>query len=456
MACVRRPPLKFETSCPTVSRLPAALFTALVLGLAWAVRGRFGHEWGAAWAGATGGLAVLAAAGRVDWLRRLPTLTAAAAIGWGIGGAMSYGIVIGYCRADTWHNSLYGYAMLAVIGGLYGFTGGGLFGAALESTERRQPNWFILISGMVAGACLLWGLVIYQLEWFMTPPRSEAWALCAGAALALAWYLYDEGFHRALRVASWAGLGGAFGFAVGNFIQTLGSLSGVAYNWWNVMEFTLGFFGGLGMGYAVFSQRWPDSAPPAKGANWLAVVFLAALLPWANYVNGFDNDKLQQLAAGLAIEDPSRFAVAQQTRGLALWAIVAVSFCLIWKLRGNGADASLRAVGSFFLFAYTAYYVVFGLLVNGFFHRNVSLANSGTLYLPLLGVAAGVWLAMGRGKAEFKASNDQEELDRRLALCSVALVATVIVIAAATVHWHDQKMRFKERFPTKIDHASPA
>ncbi len=35
------------------------LFVAIVLGLGWAMRGHFGHEWGAAWAGAMGALAVL-------------------------------------------------------------------------------------------------------------------------------------------------------------------------------------------------------------------------------------------------------------------------------------------------------------------------------------------------------------------------------------------------------------
>ena len=72
----------------------ATIFTALILGLTWAVRGHFGHEWGAAWAGATGALAVLVASGRIDWFRRLPSLTALGALGWGAGGMMSYGIVI--------------------------------------------------------------------------------------------------------------------------------------------------------------------------------------------------------------------------------------------------------------------------------------------------------------------------------------------------------------------------
>ena len=70
--------------------VPAMIFTALILGLTWAVRGHFGHEWGAAWAGATGALAVLVASGRIGWLRRLPSFAALGALGWGAGGMMRF------------------------------------------------------------------------------------------------------------------------------------------------------------------------------------------------------------------------------------------------------------------------------------------------------------------------------------------------------------------------------
>tara|TARA_S200000501_G_scaffold361370_1_gene389513 strand:+ start:290 stop:427 length:138 start_codon:yes stop_codon:yes gene_type:complete len=35
------------------------LIVAMALGTAWAIRGQFGHEQGAAWAGAIGGLALV-------------------------------------------------------------------------------------------------------------------------------------------------------------------------------------------------------------------------------------------------------------------------------------------------------------------------------------------------------------------------------------------------------------
>ena len=196
-----------------MSKISSMLFVALILGLGWAIRGHFGHEWGASWAGGMAGLAVLVLAKRKDWAKRMPVLTALSGIGWAVGGMMSYGIVIGYCRGNDFGNVLYGYTMLAVIGGLYGFIGGGMFGLGLESTEDKKPRWASLITEMVAGAWIVWGFIIYQLEWFMTPPRSELWAACLGAAAALAWYLYREDFHRSLRVAIYTMLGGGIGFS---------------------------------------------------------------------------------------------------------------------------------------------------------------------------------------------------------------------------------------------------
>ncbi len=425
------------------------LLTGLILGLTWAVRGHFGHEWGAAWAGGAGGLAVLVASGHIGWFRRLPTLVAMSAIGWGVGGMMSYGIVIGYCRADTFNNSLYGYAMLAVIGGLYGFIGGGFLGLGLETSDDKKPDWFLLISGMVAGGCLFWGIVIYQLEWLMTPPRSEAWALCAGAAIALAWYSYREGFHRALRVAAFAGLGSGFGFAIGNFFQTMGVISGVSYNWWNVMEFTLGFCGGLGMSYAVSTTRWSEPAKPSGLANWLALAFVIVLLPWTNFLKAFESEKLMRLAEGLHIEDFEHFVFRQQMLGLSILVVVAIGACINWKWHEKRNDQSLRRLGSFVLFAYTLYSVIFGFLVKGFFYRELSIENSDTLYLPILFIAGAVWFLSGRGMLKAEPTRELSMPSARFGGLVAIVLAAVVVFAAATVFLHDDKIEFHERFPVR-------
>ena len=109
----------------------SVILVAISFGTAWAIRGQFGHEQGAAWAAAIGGLALVLASGRTDWLQRTISVATASAIGWGMGGMISYGQVVGYGRADNLLNAGYGLLMLFVIGGLFGLIGGGLTGLSL-------------------------------------------------------------------------------------------------------------------------------------------------------------------------------------------------------------------------------------------------------------------------------------------------------------------------------------
>ena len=73
----------------------ACLMGAIAFGTAWAVRGKFGHEQGAAWAGAIGALSILLVAKRPDWYDRMFKIALVAAFGWGLSGMISYGQIVG-------------------------------------------------------------------------------------------------------------------------------------------------------------------------------------------------------------------------------------------------------------------------------------------------------------------------------------------------------------------------
>ncbi len=410
-----------------MSRQRVIIFTALLLGLAWAVRGHFGHEWGAAWAGAVGGLAVVVGAQRSDWLKQLPYLGALSALGWSVGGMMSYGIVIGYCRGDDFTNVFYGYSMLAVIGGLYGCIGGGLLGLGLESTDDRKPQWASLITEMVAGAMLIWGIVIYQLEWFMTPPRSELWAACLGSALAMLWHLQRHGYHRALRVALITCLGAAMGFSVGNFIQMLGIASGISYNWWNVMEFTLGFCGGASMAYAISTQSWPETTYSGKRTNLLSLLFICLVLPLINFSNAFTTEKINNLATQVSAEDPAHFLWMQKSLGLLSIALIAVLSIWIWKRvqitwhKKSLLLVSISALG----------YVLLGLIHKGFFHVPLSINNSATTYLPILALALFIgW----RTKFTQQNITEHKNIFRRGGIVIFSSLVILIIISLISVY----------------------
>ncbi|GGW23409.1 hypothetical protein [Arenibacter certesii] len=264
-------------------RIPA-LIVAMSLATAWAIRGQFGHEQGAAWAGGIGGVALVLVSRRQDWYRKMMVVALASGIGWGAGGMISYGMIVGYGKADNFINAFYGLGMLFVIGGLFGWLGGGLVGLTLDSTKENRVKWGALITEMTVGGLLTYYLLVEQIGVKMTPPRSEAWAVCLGAALAMLWHMAREKRLSAIRVAFFSMLGAGIGFGLGNFLQVLGITALVSFNMWNVMEYSIGFFGGLGMAYGVFSSKWPMDIPePKKWENWSAWVVIALFIPLIVY-----------------------------------------------------------------------------------------------------------------------------------------------------------------------------
>jgi hypothetical protein len=353
-------------------------FTALALGLAWALRGHFGHEYGAAWAGAVGTMALVLFSRRADWHAKVPVLALLGGIGWGVGGMMSYGLLVGFGRSTDFGNVLYGLAMLAVVGGLYGFIGAGFFALELETTHDKKPDWATLLTQMIAGALLFWYVLIAQFEIKMTPPRSELWAACLGASVALAWYLQRNHFHRTLRLALVTALTAGFGFAFGNFLQTMGVVSGVSFNWWNVMEFTLGFCGGLGLAYGVATQDWPTSREVSTKSNRIALLLLFALLPMINLFNAFDVQEFIEMAIKLNVVDPIRFAHLQYYLGLAVVLLISTAAFWLWRKQRNTA----------LFFLLTAFYIIFSHLKKGFFFSVNGLQMEQYLYWLLFFVLA--------------------------------------------------------------------
>jgi hypothetical protein len=365
------------------------LLVGMALATAWAVRGQFGHEHGAAWAGAVGVLTVVALGNNENWHRRLPAIVAIGAVGWGIGGMMSYGRVVGYAKGLDFLNVSYGLLCLFLIGGLYGFLGGGLTGLSLESSNEKKPGWAALLAQMVAGAYLVWGTLIYQLEWFMTPPRSELWAACLGAALALAWYIHRNAYQRSLKIALFAGLGAGFGFAFGNFLQVVGNNTRIDFNWWNVMEYTLGFFGGLGMAYGIFSEKWDKQQrlKPDKVSNIIGWVFLVLLLPMTNLIQAFSAERLVSRAKQLGVVNIENYLQWQYALswgsllliggGITLWLRKYISGIKSWPL------SALRVTLAFYL----GWYILLSNLIGAIWIKSGDLKE----YLYWVNLALITW-----------------------------------------------------------------
>ena len=345
------------------------LIVGLTFGTAWAIRGQFGHEQGAAWAGGIGALALVLVSQRKDWYSKILLITLSSAVGWGAGGMISYGKVVGYGRSIDFLNASYGLLMLFVIGALFGLIGGGFVGLTLGSSRQKRINWGSLIAEMAAGGLITYSFLIDQLEILMTPPRSEAWAVCLGAGLAMVWHMARNKLDSPLRVALFSALGAGFGFAFGNFLQILGNVLEISFNMWNVMEYSIGFFGGISMAYGVFTSEWPEeSLIPERWENRTAMLLTFVLIPFIV----FEQSRLYEVLSGNAAEnnDLNEITLAGS---IAAAIIIAAMAVFGWIVTVKSKDSFRRKDVLILFILYFASYIFISYCVTGAFSGNFML-----------------------------------------------------------------------------------
>lgn len=402
----------------------------MALGTGWAIRGKFGHEQGAAWAGAIGALSLILVARRPDWYVKAFRITMAAAFGWGISGVMSYGVIVGYGRGTDFLNVFYGLLMLFVLGVLYGFLGGGLLGLALLDSKEIRIKWHSVLTQMIALGLLVYAVLINQLGWLMTPPRSEMWAACLGASIGLAWYIARNKWQNVMKVAVWSALGAGFGFAFGNFLQVLGNVSGIDFNFWNVMEYSIGFFGGVGMAYGTFTSSWPEVAVDSRpGLNLLPILFVALFVPFVVWEQSFVTERFDFI-----VNQGGSPSLVFYFKALAIIAILAVLTITLTRNYAQQID-SYSMVKAFFIL-YTTLYIFLSFLVTGI------LVHPLEQYLYVLNFVL-ILLMLSRSRGAFSLNEYRPQSWLVVAAMSILFIAVIAVIA---INSHDGMPGSQVRF----------
>ncbi len=261
--------------------LAAVALVGLAGAIGWGIRGSYGHEKGATLPGAMIALSICFVSERADWQQASLFIATVAAAGIAFGGCISYARVAGYARSNGYANALYGLACLFLIGGLWGGVGGCALGLVLA---RLSPSE-LLVAAVGVAICqqLVYYLLVKKAGLRMTPPRSDDWARSLGALLFLAALCFVYGERAGLVGLSYGFLGFGFGFVIGMFFQLLGARTRLRFNWWRLMECTIGFCGGAGLAWGLlpvsrspgaelsFSPFWPVLG--AYGTLWVIVVF---------------------------------------------------------------------------------------------------------------------------------------------------------------------------------------
>ena len=121
------------------------LLTGLSVSIGWGIRGQFGHEYGAALAGALGGMTIALLSGREDWRRRVHYFAFLGAVGFGFGGAMSYMKTVAYAHSSDSRTVLYGFFCLFVLGLIWSAPAGAGIAVAAYFSREELTRFFVPI-----------------------------------------------------------------------------------------------------------------------------------------------------------------------------------------------------------------------------------------------------------------------------------------------------------------------
>jgi hypothetical protein len=304
-----------STQSPTL----LILLTALSVSIGWGIRGQFGHEYGAALAGAIGGMAIALLSGREDWRRRIHFFAALCAIGFAFGGSMSYMKTVAYAHSSDSATVIYGFFCVFVLGFIWAAPAG--TGVALpayldrdELTKMFVPlsfvfatwyvqdvvrghlrlvhsDWYEFVASFRMSAILAatvviliwifwrkyWGvgtsLILHMaIGWWvgnlvlirllhldMNPPRGDTWAECLGLVVGILICCWQRGLPGVAFSTLCAGFLGGIGFSLGTAVKILVMSTGYNTNWHSVMEQTQGLFLGVALAIAmvIVSRRAP-------------------------------------------------------------------------------------------------------------------------------------------------------------------------------------------------------
>ncbi|NQU51829.1 MAG: hypothetical protein HQ522_04760 [Bacteroidetes bacterium] len=105
-------------------RLSTFLIVGISLAIGWGIRGNFGHEYGAAFAGCLAIIAGVILSGREDWRDRITYFAFFGALAWGFGATQSYMQVLSYSESGHAISQWYGYMATFYIGFLWAGIGG--------------------------------------------------------------------------------------------------------------------------------------------------------------------------------------------------------------------------------------------------------------------------------------------------------------------------------------------
>jgi len=241
-----------------------------------------------------------------------------------------------------------------------------------------------------------------------------------------------------IRVALYSALGSGFGFAFGNFLQTLGTVWEIHFNMWNVMEYCIGFFGGIGMAYGVFSSVWPDeSSVPELWESKISMLVVFVAIPFIIFVDSMGYHTLMERIKDQSDPETSSF-LSTFFGGVIIFSVAAIGYYKYIKAKNRFVKEDVMLL----FVAYFAAYISISYIVSGFFAGVLPL-NHHLYWVNFI-----VILLLLRKQFPVFMGNPLSEIHlNRWALYFVGIIIFVMILALILVNTHGEMGGVHNRFP---------
>jgi hypothetical protein len=246
--------------------------------------------------------------------------------------------------------------------------------------------------------------------------------------------------HAPLRVTLYSTIGGGFGFAFGTFFHLVMNWVEIPFNTWNMAEYAIGFFGGIGLAYGVFSSKWPEKTISAtKWENVSAFLIAGVLVPIIIFRESFSfgmfMEKYEQLA------NTETIATLNTTTAVILITLLILVSWVVMK-RSNFEFAKKIAVQLFLL--YSTVYALLSYIASGIF-MGTFWGNSNH-HLYLVNIIAIIFLAKRKIDAFVKIQNQKIETKQGIYVVLLLLVL-IAGMAWLSIQLHGETGPQYDRFP---------
>jgi len=208
----------------------------------------------------------------------------------------------------------------------------------------------------------------------------------------------------------------------------------IPLNLWNVMEYSIGFCGGLGMAYAVFTTAWPVAEKGRnRNSNLLAIFLLMVFIPFVVWDQSFTTEKLNAL---LEKGGTTQWVVAVQY--IAILSIVVMAVIAFTQSNRNDTKPgySFTATRNIFI-AYIGVFTFLSFLVTGVDVHPVEQ------YLYIANII--IFLVFAR-KVDIYFTVPAERRGIQLA-AFLAVMLVLAISAAVMINSHEEIKGSQVRFP---------